>query len=93
MEAIIFYAIGILQYLIYAYLIAWAIYMIVKLRHSEDTLKLLCSPVFGVFKVDMKKGIAIICIQTFLLGSLCLSILQYIHEGSNFMLLPLPNLN
>ncbi len=90
METIIFYTIGIIQYLIYAYLIVWAIYMVVKLRHSDDTLELLSSPVFGAFKVDVKKGIAIVFIQTLLLGSLCLSIIQYIREGINFMIIPLP---
>ncbi len=90
MSDILFYSIGILQYVLYSYLIIWGLYMVIKVGYSDNPKDIICQPIFGAFQVGERKGLIIICAQLLLLGSLCLSILEYAQSGSNFMILPLP---
>ncbi len=92
MTDILFYSIGILQYILYAYLILWGLYIVIKVGYSENPKAIITQPIFGAFQVGERKGLINICIQLLLLGSLCLSILEYAQSGTNFMLLPLPQL-
>ncbi len=90
MSDILFYSIGILQYMLYAYLILWGLYMVIKVGYSDNPKEIITQPIFGTFQVGERKSLIIICTQPLLHGSLCLSITEYMQNGTNFMLLPLP---